>query len=78
MSSPIPEDTSIGASYIWRISEQRLYAPIEFAHIVGLKTPTILKKCREGKIVASKIGTMWRITGAEIRRYLKEGDFKVV
>lgn len=68
------EDTSVEAQ-VARGNMERLYAPNEMAHVVGLKTATIQLKCSNGKIVAQKIGTMWRITGAEIRRYLREGDF---
>lgn len=69
------EDTSVGAQISRRVAD-RLYAANEVAYILGLQTATIQKKCIEGKIVAKKINTMWRITGAEIRRYLAEGDFK--
>ena len=75
MSSPKQEDTSLENQFMGRIAD-RLYAPVEFAHIVGLKTATVQRKCNQGAIVASKVGTMWRITGAEIRRYLREGDKK--
>ena len=70
-------DTSVEAQVGRRIID-RLYAPNEVAYILGLETATIQRKCAQGKIVASKVGLQWRITGAEIRRYLREGDFKNV
>jgi excisionase family DNA binding protein len=55
---------------------ERHYAPIEVARILGLKVETVQRKCNKGQIKATKINTMWRITGEEIRRYLAEGNYK--
>jgi excisionase family DNA binding protein len=70
------EDTSVAAQMNRRITDARLYAPNEVAFIIGLETATVQRKCSQGKIVATKVGTMWRITGAEISRYLREGEKK--
>lgn len=51
----------------------RLYAPVEVAYILNLKQATVQELCRSGALVATKVRTQWRITGAEVRRYLKDG-----
>lgn len=55
----------------------RLYAPVEIAHIVGLTQDTIQNQCRTGQIEARKVGRMWRVTKEEVQRYIKEGPRKV-
>lgn len=55
---------------------QRLYSPVEMAYVLNMETTTVTKKCRNGKIKATKINNQWRITGDEIRRYVAEGDLK--
>jgi excisionase family DNA binding protein len=55
----------------------RLYAPVELAHIVGLKQGTIQNQCRTGQIEARKVGRSWRITREEVKRYLDHGPRKV-
>lgn len=55
----------------------RLYAPVEVAYILNLQQATVQEKCRTGQINAQKIGTQWRITAAELRRYLADGPLEV-
>jgi len=55
----------------------RLYAPIEMAHIVGYKRETIQLMCRQGQIEAHKMGSQWRISKAEISRFIKEGPMPI-
>jgi excisionase family DNA binding protein len=55
----------------------RLYAPVEVAHIAGLKQGTIQNQCRTGQIEARKVGRGWRITREEVKRYLDYGPRKV-
>lgn len=55
----------------------RLYAPVEIAHIVGLSQDTIQMQCRTGQIEAHKVGRMWRVTKDEVKRYITEGPRKV-
>jgi excisionase family DNA binding protein len=57
-------------------ANERLYAPIEVAHIFGLQRATIQELCRTGRMNATKVGTQWRITREEIIRYYKEGPIK--
>lgn len=52
---------------------ERMYAPIEVAFILQLKTATVQIMCRDGRIEATKHGTMWRIAKSEVVRYLKDG-----
>lgn len=53
--------------------EERMYAPIEMAHIVKLNKETIQRMCRDGRIKASKTGSMWRITKTEVKRFIQSG-----
>jgi excisionase family DNA binding protein len=55
----------------------RLYAPVEVAHIIGLTQGTIQNQCRTGQIEARKVGGGWRITKEEVKRYMDEGPRKV-
>lgn len=52
---------------------ERMYAPIEVAHILDLTQPTIQSMCRDGRIKAVKHGTMWRIPKSEVARYIQHG-----
>lgn len=52
---------------------ERLYAPVEVAFILNLRQGTVQEKCRTGEIKATKLGTQWRISASELRRYLREG-----
>jgi excisionase family DNA binding protein len=55
---------------------ERLYQPVEIAHILNLKTDTVREYCRDGRIEAKKIGKTWNVTRSEMKRYLKEGPRK--
>lgn len=59
------------------VDGDRLYAPIEMAHIVGLEQSTIQWMCRTGRIEAIKMGTQWRIKRSEIARFIEEGPRRV-
>lgn len=54
-------------------SGERMYAPIEVAAILHLKPATVQGMCRDGRIEATKQGTMWRITKSEVTRYIQHG-----
>ena len=54
-------------------SNERLYAPNEVAVVLDLKTQTVQNMCRDGRIKATKQGTMWRITKSEVKRYIQHG-----
>lgn len=55
------------------VEGDRLYAPVEMAHIVHYSQTTIQILCRKGGIKATKMGTQWRITRSEIARFIREG-----
>lgn len=54
-------------------ADERLYAPIEVAAILHLKTATVRNMCRSGRIQAAKQGKMWRVTKSEVKRYIQHG-----
>lgn len=54
-------------------NEERMYAPIEMAHIVKLNKETIQRMCRDGRIKAGKQGSMWRISKTEVKRFIQYG-----
>lgn len=54
----------------------RLYEPVEVAFILGLQQATVQRMCRDGRIAAIKPGKGWRISKAEVERYLNEGPNK--
>lgn len=54
-------------------SDERMYAPVEAALILGLKPATVQGMCRDGRIKATKHSTMWRISKSEVKRYIRFG-----
>ncbi len=54
-------------------ANERMYAPVEVALILNLEAATVQGMCREGRIAATKHGTMWRISKSEVTRYIQEG-----
>jgi len=58
-------------------NDERMYQPVEIAFILNLSEDTVRQYCRDGRILAIKIGKMWNVTRTEVRRYLKEGPRKV-
>lgn len=71
MSQPVSDD-------IDRVLEgqERWYAPVEIAHILGLAKTTVQELCRSGRIHAVKVNNQWRVTKRELRRYIDEGPNK--
>jgi excisionase family DNA binding protein len=56
--------------------EERLYAPVEIAYILKLQVATIQELCRTKRMLAIKVNNQWRITKAEVKRYIEEGPYK--
>lgn len=56
---------------------ERMYAPVEMAHIVKLSVETVQGMCRDGRILAVKHGTMWRIPKTEVAHYITYGPREV-
>ncbi len=56
---------------------ERLYAPVEIAHILNLSPETVQRLCRTGRIEASKHGTQWRVAKKEVVRYIAHGPREV-
>ena len=54
-------------------ANERMYAPVEVGQILSLNAATIQGMCRDGRIKATKIGTMWRISKSEVTRYIQQG-----
>jgi excisionase family DNA binding protein len=50
-----------------------LMSPAEVGRIVGVRPRTVARWCREGKIDALKIGRVWRINRATVKRIVKKG-----
>jgi predicted site-specific integrase-resolvase len=56
------------------LAGERYYEPIEIATICNYKRATIQRKCREGKIAATRINGIWKITKEEVKRFVQYGD----
>jgi len=54
-------------------ANERMYAPVEVGHILGLNSATVQGMCRDGRIKANKHATLWRISKSEVRRYIQHG-----
>jgi len=67
-TGPDPQDLLSG--------KDRLYEPVEVGFILGLQQATVQRMCRDGRIAAIKPGKGWRISKAEVNRYLAEGPNK--
>lgn len=52
---------------------ERLYAPIEVAHLLGVGHKTVLGWLRDDKhpLTGNKIGTMWRIPESSLKSFLE-------
>jgi len=50
-----------------------LMSPAEVGRIVGVRPRTVARWCREGKIDALKMGRVWRINRATVKRIVKKG-----
>lgn len=72
-ASTVPDDPTAKLLAL----EERLYAPVEVAYILGIQQTTVQKLCREGRILAIKPGRSWRISKDEIKRYMNEGPREV-
>lgn len=57
--------------------DERLYEPVEIAHILNIRPDTARQYCRDGRILATKHGTIWHVTRTELKRYLDEGPRKI-
>lgn len=56
---------------------ERHYAPVEIAHLLGVTHKTVLMWLRdpEHPLRGKKLGTMWRVSETDLRKYL-EGTLK--
>jgi excisionase family DNA binding protein len=52
---------------------EKYYAPIEVASLLGVKVRTVLGWLRDPnhELVGNKIGTMWRVSHTDLKRYLE-------
>lgn len=52
--------------------EPRVYTPHEAADLLKLNVQTVLKYIREGKLKASKLGRVYRITAHDLEQLLRD------
>lgn len=52
------------------MTQMKLLSTNEAARMTGLTSRTISRWCRDGKISAHKLGRVWRIDEAVLRRFV--------
>ncbi len=57
-----------------RRTGESLLSAEEVALYFGVKTPTVYRWCKEGRIPCLKIGKHWRVRREEIVDFLKEAE----
>jgi hypothetical protein len=63
-----------------RANNDRYYTAQEAGRFFGMTAETVKKKCRDGKIKGTQIGTksQWHIQGSEINRKIVEWKLNLI
>lgn len=48
----------------------------QFGKLIGVTYPTVFKMRKEGKVIATRVGGVWRVYTDEIQRFQKHGNAK--
>ena len=55
------------------VKDDQVYTPTEIAKVLRVSAVTVSRAIREGRLRAFRVGGQWRITGADVLRYVRSG-----
>ena len=55
--------------------DEKLYTPSEISKILGISNEAVYKWIRSKKVVAIKVGKLWRIKGKELNEKIIKTNF---
>ena len=55
--------------------DEKLYTPSEISKILGISNEAVYKWIRSKKVVAIKVGKLWRIKGKELNEKIIKMNF---
>lgn len=55
------------------MTKMKLLTPKQVADQLGVQPRTVARWCRDGTIKGSKVGRVWRISEAEVRKVYMDG-----
>ena len=50
------------------------YSTAEIGKMFNVKTPTVQKWCREGRLKAIRLGGVYRVSEVDLKKYIEQGS----